>query len=98
MNYNLIVLTEAKIDIVENFRWYKNIDIALAKRFLNSVKGSIKSIKSNPYQFQVRYDKTRVVLIETFPFLIHFNIEENDIIIKAIFHTSRDRSIWKNRI
>ena len=98
MNYNLIVLTEAKIDIVENYSWYKNINTSLAKRFLNSVKSSIKSIKSNPYQFQIRYDKTRVDLIETFPFLIHFDIQENDIIIKAIFHTSRDSSIWKNRI
>lgn len=41
--------------------------------------------------------KTRVALIETFPYLIHFEIDKKAILIKAIMHTSRNSKNWKNR-
>jgi plasmid stabilization system protein ParE len=41
----------------------------------------------------------RTVVLNHFPFMIHYTIDENDkaIIIAAILHTSRDPRIWKNR-
>ena len=98
MIYKLIILKDAKIDLKESYKWYKKISISLGKRFENSLKDSFKIIKLNPYQFQIRYENTRVILIETFPYLIHFEVNDNQIIIKAIIHTSRDSVVWKNRI
>ena len=95
MNFKIIILEEAKSDVRESITWYKNINPILSKRFANSFNNSVKQIKENPFQYQIRYDEVRVVLLRTFPYLIHFSIDKETIVIKAVFHTSRDSKINK---
>uniref|UniRef100_UPI004049AC05 type II toxin-antitoxin system RelE/ParE family toxin n=1 Tax=Flavobacterium sp. TaxID=239 RepID=UPI004049AC05 len=95
MNFKIIILEEAKSDVRESITWYKNINPIFSKRFTNSFSNSVKQIKENPYQYQIRYDEVRVVLLRTFPYLIHFSIDNETIVIKAVFHTSRDSKINK---
>ncbi|MFV8392722.1 type II toxin-antitoxin system RelE/ParE family toxin [Flavobacterium sp. LB2P6] len=97
MNYETVILEEAKHDFKETFEWYKSIQPKLGERYKSSFKESLKIIKSNPLLFQIRYDDNRVALIENFPYLIHFNIHNNKIVIKAVFHTSRNAEIWIER-
>ena len=95
MNFKILILEEAKSDVRESITWYKNINPILSKRFANSFNNSVKQIKKNPFQYQIRYDEVRVVLLRTFPYLIHFSIDNETIVIKAVFHTSRDSKINK---
>ncbi|RTY66287.1 hypothetical protein EKM05_11380 [Flavobacterium sp. GSP27] len=97
MGYKIVIVEEAKLDFKTALDWYKGIHPKLGDTFSNSFKESLKIIKSNPLLFQIRYDKTRVALIENFPYLIHFNSYENIIVITAIFHTSRNTEIWTER-
>lgn len=97
MNYKIVIIEEAKLDFKEAFEWYKNIQPKLGERYKTSFKESLKIIKSNPLLFQIRYNDSRVALIENFPYTIHFNIYDNTIVIKAIFHTSRNTEIWIER-
>jgi hypothetical protein len=97
MIYKLIILPKAKSDLSKISIWYEEIQKGLGKRFLNIVSLEMKIVKKNPILFQIRYDKTRVVLIKKFPYLIHFEVIDNNILIKAIIHTSRDNKIWKNK-
>lgn len=48
---------------------------------------------------RIRYNEIRCKKIEKFPFLIHYTINEIEktILIFAVFHTSRNPEIWKNR-
>ncbi len=96
MNYKLTILPLAKMDIKEISSWYETIQKSLGKRFLKSIKDEIKILRVNPHLYQIRYDKTRVALIQTFPYLIHFEIYKKEIVIKAIIHTSRNTKVWKN--
>ncbi|WP_395051680.1 type II toxin-antitoxin system RelE/ParE family toxin [Flavobacterium sp.] len=97
MDYKLTLLPLAKKDLEEIATWYENIKHNLGKRFLNSIKEEIKNRRTKPLLYQIRYDKTRVALIETFPYLIHFEVNKKEIVIKAIIHTSRNTKVWKNR-
>jgi len=97
MVYKLILLPVAKIDLEEIAAWYEVLQKNLGKRFLNAIKKEIKIVRVNPHLYQVRFDQTRVALIETFPYLIHFEVHEKEIVIKAIIHTSRNSKIWKNK-
>jgi plasmid stabilization system protein ParE len=97
VNNKIVIIEEAKLDFKEAFEWYKNIQPKLGERYKNSFKESLKIIKSNPLLFQIRYNDSRVALIENFPYIIHFNIYDNRIVIKAIFHTSRNTEIWIER-
>ncbi len=93
MNYKFLILNEAKIDFNEAFNYYKNINIALAIRFFSSFKDATKIIKTNPKLFQIRYDNTRVTLLKGFPYLIHYKIIDELIIVYLICHTSRDNKL-----
>lgn len=97
MKYKIVIVEEAKLDFKTTLDWYKSIQPKLGERFTKSFRESLKIIKLNPLLFQIRYDNTRVALIENFPYLIHFNSYNNKIVIKAIFHTSRNTETWIER-
>lgn len=94
MNYKIILLPKACEDIKEINKFYKKINIELAKRFNSNLKIEIKNIANNPLLFQVRYDLTfRVIKINDFPYLIHFELLENQININAIYHSPKDSKL-----
>jgi hypothetical protein len=41
----------------------------------------------------------RTAVLNVFPFMVHFTIEEKNktIIVSAVLHTSRNPELWKNR-
>ena len=93
MNYKIVVVEEAKIDLSQSIDWYKNINPKLAKRFLKSFKEGISIIRKEPLHFQIRYDDVRIMMLTTFPYLIHYTLDKNTIIIKAIYHSSRNSDL-----
>ena len=95
MNYRIKILPSAKIDLSEISVWYEDTQKGLGKRFLKNVSLEMKVVKTNPSYFQTRYDNTRVALVTKFPYLIHFEVIENEILIKAVIHTSRNSKNWK---
>ncbi len=93
MNYKTVIVDEAKVDFRESFYWYKEVNQKLAARFQISFKQSLSIIQQNPLLFQIRYDDVRITLFKAFPYSIHYTINKNFIIVKAIYHTSRDSKI-----
>ena len=90
---------EAVTDIQEATKWYNEQVPGLGLRFKKQVKKQINSLKTNPKSYGKRYSDVRCVLINKFPFLIHFKINEtkNTVEIFAILHTSRNPKIWEER-
>ena len=97
MNYSLKILEVSKQDIKEIAVWYGGKQSNLAKKFTNAVKKEVRIIHKNPFLYQIRYDDVRIAYTETFPYSIHFTIYQTTIIIKAVYHTSRNSEIWVNR-
>lgn len=93
MIYKIVIIDEAKADYKKSLLWYKAIHPKLAIRFNDSFKRSIAIIKTNPLLFQIRYDNIRIVFLKTFPYAIHYSIYESSVVIKSIFHTSRDSEL-----
>lgn len=97
MNYKIILFAEAKRDIRETAAWYNDKQSGLGKRFTAAVKNEIAIIRQNPFLYEIRYDDIRTALIDTFPYLIHFDIINSTVFVKAVYHTSRDSEIWNER-
>jgi hypothetical protein len=93
MNYKILIIEEAKMDFKKSLLFYKDIHPKLAVRFNDSFKKSILIIKKNPLLFQIRYDNIRIIFLKSFPYALHYAIYENCIVIKSIFHTSRDSEL-----
>ncbi|TRX33734.1 type II toxin-antitoxin system RelE/ParE family toxin [Flavobacterium sp. ZT3R18] len=97
MNYSLKILAVSKQDIKEIALWYGGKQSNLEKKFINAVKKEVSIIHKNPFLYQIRYDDVRIAFTATFPYSIHFTIYQTTIVIKAVYHTSRNSKIWVNQ-
>jgi hypothetical protein len=93
MTYKIVIIDEAKVDYNKSLKWYKDINPKLAERFNLSFKESLALIKKNPLHYQIRYEDVQLIMIPKFPYLIHFTVYEKLIVIKAIYHSSRDSKL-----
>ena len=99
MGYKIIFASEVENDLQEGIVWYNEKQSGLGIRFFKEVKKQLSYLKKNPYTIAVRYDEIRCSKIKTFPYLIHFKIEEDIKAVKvvAIFNTNRNPIVWVKR-
>jgi len=97
--YKSIILPLAKQDIKEAAKWYNERQPGLGKRFTQHVRQKVKFIRQNPKAVAIRYDDTRTAVLDVFPYMIHFTIDEENklVIISAVLSTHRDPDMWKER-
>ncbi len=93
MIYKIVIIEEARIDYKKSLLWYKDIHPKLAIKFNDSFQKSIAILKKDPLSIQIRYDNIRIIFLKTFPYAIHYSIYKNCVVIKSIFHTSRDSEL-----
>ena len=93
MNYKIVIVDEAKVDYRKSLKWYKDINPALAVRFNLAFKEGLGLLRKNPLHFQIRYADVRIIMIKTFPYLIHFTVYDKLVLIKAFYHSSRDSKL-----
>ena len=98
MAFRILIDEDVRTDIQESIDWYNEQKQGLGKQFYSQVKATINRLKSNPF-FQIRYDDVRCLPIKRFPFMIHFTVDESqkNVVIRAVFHTSRDPENWQAR-
>lgn len=93
--YKLLFSIKALYDLEEASSWYNLQQRGLGKRLTGDVKNAIASIKQNPYLAPVKFENIRTVAFKTFPYAIHYEIDEVNTTIRivSIFHFSR-RPYW----
>lgn len=96
MAFNILILPQAKIELLDCRTYYNNHVPGLGKRFIKSVKNSIVLISKHPELFATRYNNTRTAPVRNFPFLIHYTTDlSNKIItILAVKHTAQNPDSW----
>jgi len=93
--YNLFIKEEAKVEIVDAYNWYERKQLELGERFIVVLDDYFKNIRSTPKQFPIKHKSKRQATIKEFPYIIIFEIEDNDIIIYAIFNTNQNPNKWR---
>jgi toxin ParE1/3/4 len=98
MAYIIKIEADALQDIQQGINYYNELQPGLGRTFLADVKASFKSLKTNPF-FQVRYDEVRCLPLKTYPFMIHFTIDQADqlVVVRAVFNTYLDPNNWAKR-
>jgi hypothetical protein len=99
MKYEIVYLPLVYEDIKETSDFYNSRQKGLGKEFVTIVKSEFKRLLKNPLLFEIKYNNTRLVFMERFPFGIHFEIKEDIhiIVVKGVFHTARNTEIWYER-
>ena len=97
MSFYLIIKPEAEQDLLDSSQWYEEQKEGLGLRFINSVEDKLMSIRKTPLHYQIKYKATRLALVRSFPYAIHFTVEGKTIYVLAILSTSRNPRIWESR-
>lgn len=94
--YKSVLLPVAKEDIKDAATWYESKKEKLGKRFILHVRQITAVIKGNPYLYAIRYNDVRTAVLDVFPFMIHYVIDELEekVVIIAVLHISRNPDIW----
>jgi toxin ParE1/3/4 len=96
-----VVLTlEARRDIAESARWYRERSVRAAGDFLDAVGVALARIEAHPTA-QVIIDQetgARRALVRKFPHRVLYLIEGDQLVVFAILHHGRGDPAWRKRI
>lgn len=95
-NFDISISIRARDDIYKGIDYYNQQVNGLGKQFAIAIKNAVKTLKKNPF-FQIRYDDVRCLPLDSFPYMIHYTLNENLELVEifAIIHTSLDTQNWQ---
>jgi plasmid stabilization system protein ParE len=83
-----INITPAALDDLQSgIDYYNTQKKGLGKRFLERIHNSLTRIRENPLAASIAYNDVRYKVIETFPYVILYNVNDDRIIILRVFNT-----------
>ena len=88
--YNVIIKEEARLDIVDVYNWYESKQKDLGERFINKLDEYFNRISFTPGIFPQKHKGLRQVVMMGFPFVIIFEIEDDNVVVYAVFNTYQD--------
>lgn len=97
MNLKFSYFPEARRELYEALRFYRDADKSVADRFLRECSSAIKQIMRDPLASVVISGNTRRKILDKFPFSIIYRFESNEIRIVALCHHRREPGYWRNR-
>ena len=87
----------AAMDVEDAFFWYESQSAGLGERFLAAVDSAVVRIADHPAQFAVVSRGTRRALLDRFPYSLYYRIADDDVLVIACMHGSRDPRRWMSR-
>ena len=100
MKYKSVILPTAKEDLREAAKWYNKARSGLGKELVARFRERLAELRANPLTCQIRYSEVHTALVEQFPYMIHYYVDQQNktIVIISILHTSRDPKVWDERL
>lgn len=101
MTYSFIFREEATNDFIDGYAWYEEQRVGLGEMFEAAVFDKLSRVCENPLHYKITYKGYHEALIDKFPFLLVYTVDEdtNHIFVFAVFHTSRNpKSKLKRRV
>ncbi len=95
--YKIELSDEAENDFDNSYEYYADESEKVADNFYKQVNSGLETIAKNPQGFQRAFKNVRRYVMKKFPFVIYYRIENMIVQVIAIFHTSRNPKIWKER-
>jgi len=96
--WRLVVRPQVEDDLVEASLWYDKKQIGLGDQFLAEYVAAIYCILENPWLFSIAANGLRPCLIKRFSYIIHFAVEDDQIIVIAVMNAARDDASFVHRL
>jgi len=87
----------ARAEFIEAAAWYEAQRPGLAAEFIAEIERCVALAADQPQLYAVVRNGMRRVTAERFPYSVYFRAEARRVVVLAVFHGSRDPSIWQHR-
>ena len=93
--YQLIIRPRTVEQARKQFVWYEEKRIGLGEDFLLSIEACLNYIQRSPFAFQKKHKDIRVGLPDKFPFGIFYFVDNDKIIVLAIFYLGQNPKLFE---
>ena len=94
----LIFKPEAEADIAQAYDWYEQRDVGLGAEFIRCVESCVNGIQRHPEMYPMVHQNVRQGITRRFPYSVFYFSENDTVYIVSVFHSSRDPSVWQERV
>jgi toxin ParE1/3/4 len=85
-------------DVREAASWYDRRSPGLGDAFVEVVRRGVLDVIGNPERFALSPAGCRYTRLPRFPYVILFDIGDNELLLLAVLHTARSMDKWRERV
>jgi plasmid stabilization system protein ParE len=97
VNLPVVLRAEAEAEFDEAFDWYEAQRAGLGVALAGEVQRVFDRIAANPLMHGIALADIRKAVVRRFPYCVFYRPHADRVEVIAVFHTSRDPSIWQGR-
>ena len=94
----VIIDSEAENELANSVAFYERRRLGLGLEFERAARNAVKYIQADPLRHPPQKEGTRRLIMERFPFILHYADLPSSIWILAFAHTSRKPGYWRRRL
>ncbi len=95
----ILVRPEAETEVHQAFDWYEEQSEGLGFEFLRAIEACLSSVKRNPFAYTViKVPNVRRAIIRRFPYALFYLVDDEAIVIIAVFNVKRRPIDWLRRV
>src|SRR5215212_6245025 len=98
MSAELVLATEAELDISGAYDWYEQRRVGLGEEFLSCVDACVQQVCRSPELYPKIQEEYRRALVRRFPYAIFYEYSRKTVTIYSVFHTSQNPNKWRERL
>lgn len=97
MSLPLVFRPVAQAEFHAAAAWYEGQRPGLGSDFVAEVQQVLDNIANQPDRYPIASGDVREAPVARFPYCVYYRVKPNRAVVIAVFHTSRDPSIWQGR-
>lgn len=95
----IIVRPEAEAEVRQAFAWYQEQSAGLGLEFLRSIEACLSAITRNPFAYTIiKVPNVRRAIVRRFPYALFYLVDDEAIVVIAVFNIKRQPIDWSQRI
>lgn len=98
MRLPVVLRAEAQAEFDEAFDFYESRRQGSGVAFAARVQEALDRIASNPLLHPCIFADVRKTTVQRVPYRVFYRAEANRVEVIAVYHTSRNPNVWKDRL
>ena len=90
MKYKVILKEQLEQEITDVFLYYELQQENLGYKFFDALEKTLSTLKQHPLTYQISFSTFRQIRVTPFPFVLFFEISDNEIIVYQLFNCKRN--------